>query len=65
MGVKGAIVALVANLHLQRFVKDCHFNPGGLPLNIHGCTPSAALSGGRVGRIEVLEWQVHKDKVHK
>ena len=24
MGVIGAIVALAANLHLQKFVKDCH-----------------------------------------
>ena len=45
MGVLGAIVAQLAKLHLQGFIKDCHFYPVRLPLYFHSCTPSAALSG--------------------
>ena len=44
-------MALLANLHLQKFVKDCHLTQVGLPLYLPGCTTSAALSW----RVEVLE----------
>ena len=65
MGVNGGDSGLIGKSAPTETCQGLPFNPGGLPLYLPGCTTSAALSVGRVGRIEVLGWQVHKDKVHK